>query len=195
MTEATNTTETPSLPPPGYRDVSVPLTQIASSGLGLSIGLFVLPLLPYWALYGFGPFWGEVFGANWLLLLGLTLVLIVAHEAVHAIGWKFAGQLDWSQLTFGFAWKTLSPYCHSKAPMTAQAYRIGALLPLILTGILPWVIGLVRADAALTFISAIMISAAIGDLMVVWIIRQVQPTALVLDHPSNAGCYVQDERH
>jgi hypothetical protein len=179
-------------PPPGYRDVSVPLTQIARTGLGLSLLLFVLPLLPYWSLYGFGGFWGTLFGADFVALLILTLLLIVAHEGVHALGWKFAGGLQWSQLKFGFMWKTLSPYCHAQAPMTAQAYRIGAMLPLVITGILPWLIGLARADAGLTFIGAVMISAAIGDLMVVWVIRQVQATALVLDHPANAGCYVRE---
>jgi hypothetical protein len=179
-------------PPPGYRDVSIPLTQIATNGLLLSLLLLILPLLPYWLLYGFSPFWEAVFAADWLGLFGLMLLLIVAHEGVHAIGWKFAGGLAWSQLKFGIMWKTLSPYCHAQAPMTAAAYRIGALLPLVITGILPWLIGLLRADAGLTFIGAVMISAAIGDLMVVWIIRRVNPAALVLDHPANAGCYVSE---
>lgn len=185
MTETTT-------PPPGYRDVSMPLTEIATNGLWLSLLLLAVPLVPYWLVYGFGPFWGAVSGAGWLWILVWVLLLILAHEGVHAIGWKYAGGLQWSQLKFGFLWKTLSPYCHALAPMPAGAYRIGAVLPLIVTGILPWIIGLLRADAPLTFVSAIMISAAVGDLIVLWIIRDVNPATLVLDHPSNAGCYVAE---
>lgn len=154
--------------------------------------MFAFPLLPYWLLYGFKPFWSSISRADSGIFLPLFIALILAHEGAHAIGWKFAGQLDWSQFTFGFQWKTLSPYCHAKAPMPARAYRIGAILPSIVTGFLPWLMGLLRADAILAFTGALMIAVAFGDVMVVWIIRAVDSNAMVLDHASNAGCYVQD---
>jgi len=57
MTETTT-------PSPGYRDVSMPLTEIATNGLWLSLLLVAVPLVPYWLVYGFGPFWGAVLGRS-----------------------------------------------------------------------------------------------------------------------------------
>ncbi|MBE0690578.1 MAG: DUF3267 domain-containing protein [Anaerolineae bacterium] len=118
------------------------------------------------------------------------LVGIVLHEGIHALGWKFFGNLRWRDLRFGVDRKTLSPYCHARVPMSARAYRIGALLPGILTGLLPTVAGIVLEHAFLTAIGAVLLSAAIGDLIVLWVLRTIPPDAHVLDHPSNAGCYV-----
>jgi len=79
MTETTT-------PSPGYRDVSMPLTEIATNGLWLSLLLVAVPLVPYWlVVYGFGPFWGAVSRAGWLWILVWVLLLILAHEGVHAI--------------------------------------------------------------------------------------------------------------
>ena len=181
--------------PPGYRDVSVPLTQIVTQGTILSLVMFAIPILVFGLLHGFDALWLGLFGSvNWLALFVWMIAAIVAHEAVHAVGWKGVGGLRWNDLRFGLDRKTPSPYCHAKAPMTARAYRIGAALPGIVTGVLPWLLGLIWADAGWTLLGAILVSAAIGDLIVLWVLRSVRGDALMLDHPANAGGYVMD-RH
>ncbi len=180
-------------PPPGYRDVSVPLEEIATKGLLLSLALLAVPVVIFWALHGLDTFWAGMFSSvPFLLFIVWMIAAIIAHEVVHAVGWKVAGGLRWRDLRFGIDRKTLSPYCHAKVPMTAQAYRIGALLPGIVTGLLPTLVGLLWADATWTLFGAILISAAVGDLIVLWVLRSVPGGALVLDHPANAGGYVMD---
>jgi hypothetical protein len=181
------------LPPTGYRDISIPLTDITLKATLGTIPLIVLPLVPYWLIYGWDAFWSNAFKGGWLFFLLALVIGIVAHEGVHAIGWKFAGNLAWSELTFGIDKKTLSPYCHAKAPMKASAYRLGAVLPSIVTGLLPVLIGTAVANAPLTFVGVVLFSAAVGDFLILWIIRNVHPDALLLDHPTNAGCYVKAE--
>ena len=147
--------------------------------------LMVVPLVPFVFLYGMPALWGNinVFG----LILGF-IVLIVGHELVHAIGWKFTSGLPWRRFSFGVLWRVLAPYCHAKDPMALTPYRIGAVLPLFVTGILPWLVGLIQADATLTIVGALLISGAIGDIYVLWVLRDLSTRALVQDHPSRAGC-------
>jgi hypothetical protein len=185
------TDATPAPPPPGYRDVSIPMSQI---GLPALLGMFPLiglPLIPYWLLHGWDAFWAGAFGDGLLLIVGF-IGGIILHEAVHAIGWKYAGGLGWNEFKFGIDLKSLSPYCHARAPMSARAYRIGALLPSLVTGVLPVAVGTALANPTLAFVGAVLFSAAIGDFMILWIIRNVRQDALLLDHPTQAGCYVQD---
>ncbi len=173
--------------PSKLRDVSVPLEKIASTALPLAIILTIVPLIPHVLMWGFNA----AFNARDYLLGFLAfVVLIVAHEATHAIGWILFAGVSPKDIRFGIAWKTLSPYAHSTVAMKAGGYRVGVVLPLIVTGVLPTIVGTLSNNGWLTVAGAILVSGAVGDLIVLWVIRQIPSSAMVIDHPENAGCYV-----
>lgn len=165
-------------------DLSRPVEKLPAWVWVLSIVLLILPMGFYGIVHDF-----DASAINLALILWFV-VFIVLHELVHAIGWKFASGLPWSQFKFGFLWQSLSPYCHAKAPMNVVAYRIGAVMPLLVTGILPWLVALVLADSMLAIVGTVLISAAVGDLYILWTLRKVPDKAEVEDHPSQAGCIV-----
>ncbi len=169
---------------PEYRieDRSVPLTKLPGWVWVLTLVLLVVPLGIYMMFY-----WPLNLGWMWLTW---ALVLILLHEGIHAVAWKLASGLTWSMFTFGILWKTLTPYCHCKAPMPARPYRIGAIMPFIVTGLLPWGISLTTGDAELAVASALLISGAGGDLYVLWSVRDLPDTVLLQDHDAQAGCVV-----
>lgn len=177
--------------PPGARDVSIPLDKVLRLALIPALALFALPLLVYSLRWGSGPLLDSVAGLDGLALalVGFAL-LIVAHELVHAAGWIVFRRLSPRAIRFGLDVKTLSPYARALVPMRARAYRIGAALPLLVTGIVPWLWALHTGNALLAVLAALLISGAVGDLLVLWAIRAVPAHARVIDHPSNAGCYV-----
>lgn len=179
------------LPAPAQkmRDVSVPLEKIVTNPVVVfaSIALTVLPLLPHLVIWGTG---GGASTVDFLRVLVGTLFLIVAHELVHAAGWIIFGRVPPNKIKFGIIWKTGSPYAHAEVPMRAWGYRVGAALPLFVTGLLPVALGTASNQAWLTVAGSILVSGAVGDLVVLWVIRAVPADALVIDHPSNAGCYV-----
>jgi len=168
-------------------DLSVPVHELPRWVWILSVVLMFAPLIPYAMIYGLLTL---LYGMNPLAILMGFIVLIVLHEAIHAIGWKFSSGLPWSAFTFGFLWRALAPYCHSKEPMSVTAYRIGGILPLIFTGIIPWLIGLAMADATITVLGTLLIAGGVGDIYVLWSLRNVPDSARVIDHESNAGCVV-----
>jgi hypothetical protein len=169
------------------QDRSVPLTELPSWVYMLSFVLFVVPIVPAVLVWGIGRVWNEGFG--WWLLAGL-LILVVVHEGVHALGWKFASRLPWSAFRFGIIWRALAPYCHATEAMNVQAYRIGGAAPLVVTGILPLIYGYLVASNGWVVMGAIAISAAVGDIFVLWTLRDLPADALVRDHSQNAGCIV-----
>ena len=172
---------------PGHRleDRSVAIPEIPAWVWWMMIGLLVLPAAVFagvWAWrIGFDPGWG------WLVW---TLGLMLLHEGVHAVAWKLASGLPWGAFTFGIQWKMLAPYCHSAAPMPARAYRIGAAMPLFVTGLLPWAVGLALGDWDLALAASLLISGAGGDLYTLWSIRDLPDDVLVQDHQVRAGCVV-----
>lgn len=125
-----------------------------------------------------------------LLFLLIFVFGIVLHEFIHGITWAWAAKKPWSSIKFGFQLKTLTPYCHIKEPIPVNPYRLGAVMPGIITGFLPALLGLIYGNVALFAIGLLFIFAAGGDLMILWSIRKVDSTALVEDHPTRAGCFV-----
>lgn len=183
----------PPLDDPRWRDVSVPIEHILMRASLLALAILIVPLVLFSIIYGPSSFLGSLSDVELLPAFLIVISAIIAHEALHAIGWKVFGRLPWSALSFGVDWKTLSPYCHAKAPMRAYAYRIGAVLPGLVTGILPLLIGLASGDMLWVLFGAFMTSAATGDIYVLWLIRHLPAHVWVIDHDSHAGCYVFQE--
>ncbi len=172
---------------PGYRieDRSVAMSALPLWLFVLMLVLMIVPVLLYMAVHSRTQDWDMA----WLTFV-YALVLVLLHEGVHAIAWKWASGLPWSAFSFGIQWKTVTPYCHSNTPMPVKAYRIGALMPLILTGLLPWVIAVIVQDVDLANASALLISGAGGDLFILWSIRDLPASVLLQDHDTQAGCIV-----
>ena len=74
--------------------------------------------------------------------------------------------------------------------MQASAYRIGVVMPLLVLGVVPYCVSLVIGSPWLLWFGFVFITAATGDILVLWLLRGIDGKTLVEDHPSNAGCYV-----
>jgi hypothetical protein len=126
-----------------------------------------------------------------LYLLFAVVVGIVVHEGLHAAAWAYAASLPLRSIRFGFHWKTITPYAHCTVPMRARAYRIGAVTPLLVLGAFPMLVALINGSAALLAFSLFFIFAAGGDMLILWLIRDVPSDVYVEDHPTRAGCLVR----
>ncbi|MEQ1730842.1 MAG: DUF3267 domain-containing protein [Vicinamibacterales bacterium] len=118
------------------------------------------------------------------------LGLVALHEAIHGVTWAMMAGKPLRAVTYGFNWKVLTPYAHAHFPMTARAYRVGALMPGIVLGLLPCLAAVVLGLPSLMLVGLLMTAAAGGDMAIVWMLRGVDARALVLDHPTRAGCWV-----
>lgn len=126
--------------------------------------------------------------SNIVLLAIAFIVGLVVHELIHGITWLLLTRTKFSHLSFGFM--TGAVYCHYDMPMRKSHYVIGALTPLFFLGLLPTVVALCVGSLWWLIFGIIFTVSAIGDIMIVWVIRKELFTAMVYDHPSEAGCYV-----
>ena len=126
------------------------------------------------------------------LFFVLMIVGIVVHELIHGITWACFAPSGRKSISFGIMWKMLTPYCHCNEPMRPRPYIIGALMPLIVLGIIPAIICLISGSLFLLVWSTIFISAAGGDIWIVLLLMKERHDCTVLDHPSEAGFYVFD---
>jgi hypothetical protein len=165
--------------------------------------IVALLLFPVTYLIFFVPYqliWGEdlltleqVIRLNWghfLLFIVILMASIMIHEWLHVIGFVYVGKAPRTSIKYGFSWKGLAPYAHCRAPMTASAYRTAVILPGLVLGLLPGVVGIASDLNWLVLWAALMLVSAGGDTAVLLAIRAVPGEAMVQDHPSKAGCQV-----
>lgn len=175
---------------PSEQDLSV---SLAAANLR-SIVFALPPVVVIFALYLL--FWGRPhlsLGVGGILIaVGLFLLGIVLHEAIHGVVWAVWGTGSFSTIKFGMNIRALAPYAHATVPMKASAYRLGAFSPAFVLGIIPAIGGLFTGNLAATLFGIIFTAAAAGDFLVLWLIRRLPSDALVGDHPTRAGCIVLD---
>ncbi len=177
------------------QDRSISLLRANFVMVYFAVPAVLIPGLLWYALWGMediaAMFWTPGIGVMVLLTL---IPGIVVHEVLHAVAWAWSANLPLSNIRFGFHWKTVTPYAHCKVAITARAYRIGAVTPLLVLGVLPCAIALALGSAPLLAFGLFFTFAAGGDMLILWLIRDVVPTALVEDHPTRAGCLVRLEQ-
>lgn len=146
-------------------------------------GLFIL-IWDYKALASGLPFLVKYF-------IPVTLTGIAAHELLHGIGWSLFVKDGFKSIKFGFNWKFLAPYCHCRQPLKARHYRIGTALPLLVTGILPSLFAIGSGNSALLFFGTIFTWVAGGDIITLFMMRNLGNDSYVYDHPDKMGFYVK----
>jgi hypothetical protein len=122
----------------------------------------------------------------------IFVVGIVLHELIHGLSWMLAARLTFKQMKFGFQLKTLTPYAHCTVPIPKSAYVFGTFMPALILGFFPFLLSLINGNGWIFLFSVLFTFAAVGDFLIVYMIRNVSWTALVEDHPQNAGCFVYE---
>lgn len=125
---------------------------------------------------------------RWQVLLPVIVVSIVAHEGLHWIGYVVFGHLPRNTVRIGFSMRSFVAYAHSDLPITAAAYKGLVALPGVVLGLIPSCIGISWGLGWATLYGFLMLVAASGDFAILWKVRNIPSTVLVVDHPHRAGC-------
>lgn len=154
--------------------------------------VFIVPFYLIWGEADLGS-GSSMFGLAGLWLFIAFLVGVVVHELLHGITWACYAKGGWKSISFGVMWKLLTPYCHCNEPMSVKAYLVGALMPLLVLGIIPAVVSLIIGSIPLLAWGILFIAAASGDIWMSWLLTKEDPESTILDHPTEAGFYVFDK--
>ncbi len=120
----------------------------------------------------------------------IMLVGIVLHELIHGITWAQFAKNGYKSISYGVLWEVLTPYCHCSEPLKVKHYLTGAIMPAVLLGFIPAAVAISTNNILMLLFGGYFTMAAIGDFMIIYLLRNEGMEALVQDHPSEAGCFV-----
>ncbi len=172
----------------GYRRTDLTVSIIKAN-------IFAVGLLIPVAVIGFALFMAVNRGTDIsfrfpLWFIPLYFVLIAVHELIHGLTWAVFTENHLKDIAFGFMVQYLTPYCSCRVPLARGPYITGALMPLLVLGILPMVYGILQGSLPVLCMGILMADGAAGDIMIVRNIRKYHsdsPDVVYIDHPTQAG--------
>lgn len=164
-------------------------TDAQLRGAALLAPIALLSIGPHLALWGLPepPFPSDP-GAILLFCVAFVGGVLV-HEGLHGLGHVW-GEASWADVRFGMHWQALTPFAQCTVPTRARSYRLAIALPGLVLGVGPLAIGLWTGTWLATFYAFLMLVAAAGDFLILWILRGVPAGAWVQDHPQQVGCLI-----
>ena len=176
------------------RKVAIDITKANVVAVVIMLIAAIIFIVPFFIIWKDRPI-EELFstGSNWGLFFLFMIVGIVVHELIHGITWACFAKSGWKSISFGVMWKLLTPYCHCSEPMRKKPYMLGAMMPCVILGVLPAILGLIICSLPVVVWGVFFIAAAAGDIWMTWLLAKEPDDCLVLDHPSEAGFYIIDE--
>lgn len=125
-----------------------------------------------------------------------TIFGIILHELIHGLTWSIFAKKGFKSMKFGILLKMLTPYCHCKEPLKVKQYIIGAIMPSIILGIIPAILAIILGNILLLVFGTFFTIVAFGDFMIINLLKSENKNSYVLDHPSEAGCFIfrEDKR-
>ena len=177
----------------GYKSTTLTIGIVAANVIAIVVMVILLAIaIPTFILTH--PECEFVLGLPELLIFIVALLaLIVVHELIHGLTWSFFTPNGFADIEFGIMMDSLTPYCACGAPLAKGPYILGALMPLIVLGIIPTIVAYAIGSMLLLYIGLIMTVSAMGDIMIVIKILRFKSDAaeiLLYDHPTEAGSVI-----
>lgn len=170
------------------KEKTIETSKVNIIGLIIAPIILVATLAPYLFIHKNGI---EEISTLWIL--SALLIAIVIHELIHGFFFSLYAKEGWKSVRFGIIWKALTPYCNCKETITARQYRIALLMPTVILGMLPVLIGYLIPNFNWVCFGCFMIAAGAGDLIIFYLIRDLHKNTQVLDHPEKVGCLYREQ--
>jgi len=131
------------------------------------------------------------FFSNFVLYAIVSFTLGTAlHELIHGLLFAKYAKNGFKSVKFGVNWKTLTPYCHCSEPLQVKHYILVSIMPAIILGFIPYIIGIVIGSEALFLFGTLFTVVAVGDFIMVFLLLRENKNAWVQDLPDEVGCII-----
>ncbi len=173
------------------KEIALSIEETSRRAVKVVIPIAAIMTLLFVLLHGYRAFlyWSWVGSA---FFLGNVLFGIVLHEGLHAMVFGVFVRGGVKSIRFGFDKNTFSPYCHCTKPIRVRWYRLGAVTPLLIQGVFPFVVSLFTGSLGWWAYGLLFTIGAGGDILALEMLSGIRDRARVLDHPEKMGFYLLD---
>jgi hypothetical protein len=92
----------------------------------------------------------------------------------------------WRSISFGFNTHAFAPYTHCNEPLTPVDYRISLIMPALLLGEIPVLVGWITGNILFLIYGVLFVWVSAGDVAVFLMSRKIKD-GMLQDHPDKIG--------
>jgi len=172
------------------KEKTLDLWLINIASIVFVIIVFSIIIVPY--IYIINNGFDSVLLVHPIWFIMTLIVAIFIHELIHGICFFLFAKSGFKAVRFGIKWKSLAPYCHCSEAIKVQQYWITLLMPTIILGFIPTLIGFIINNFTVVVFGCTMIVAGIGDFFGVWLSRDLAKNTIIKDHSTKIGFYYEE---
>lgn len=129
---------------------------------------------------------------SFLLFVPAILFGIVLHEYIHAVYYKKVAKIRNVKYGISFANKVIpTPYVSFKDPISVSHHRLGLLLPTLMICGISLTIAVIFTSSFWFVFSFAMFVGGLGDLIVLFLIKNLSGKEMIKDHPTKIGVILE----
>lgn len=132
----------------------------------------------------------NILSKPWSVYFIVVLISIVGfaiHEILHGIILSFYSKKSFKDIEYGTDEEFLKPYCICKVGISVKEHKINRIIPIIATGLMPYIIALITSNFFLMIGSLVLICFCGIDLIVVLRLRREKNETIITDETREAG--------
>jgi len=127
---------------------------------------------------------------SWAGAIALFVAGAIIHELLHEVAWKMAGHIRWADVYVGPSRRKLGLIVRLRVSIPARAYRFGLVLPAIVIGVFPILVGLSTGHGLATFWGMVFLFESFSDVAILLAIHHVAPHSHVVEDATRLGCRI-----
>lgn len=165
----------------GYnkKDKTISVSKICKKGFFTILPAFVIGIVLYYIIHGWYD-WSKQPWTDYFINLAIFVVGFVIHEGIHYVLSYVYSDKDKSSIVFGTDSNYLKTYCYTTKALTIKQYRTLLLLPLLITGLLPYLIGIIIGSFHMVIASSCLIGMCGVDVSLLLMFRKEKSNSYIV---------------
>jgi hypothetical protein len=156
----------------------------------ISILLFGFIYHQLWGLkFQWPPNHNAVYNIWTYIYIAILLGSGIVHEAIHGMVWS-----KYTDVRINVIVKSLFRLCHCENVIKVKNYIIGLIMPMLILGFIPTLIGLCFGNIIVFLFGFIMIMAGIDDIYVLFLLKKTKKAEWVKDISGKVGFIVYSQK-
>lgn len=182
----------------GKMVLKIEMEEIQEWSTRLMVVVLLTGLLPFLMIWGYSDsvaVLGNIhesfflWAGTYLLYIFLFILALAVgsliHELIHALAFLPFLQSGLNALKFGYLKEKLALYVHIKEPISVTGFRIGVVMPAVILGVFPMVLGLLYGYLSVLLFGIFMTVAAVGDVLLLAKTVHLHSGYMITDQPDD----------
>ncbi|MEL7245524.1 MAG: DUF3267 domain-containing protein [Cyanobacteria bacterium J06573_2] len=160
--------------------------------IGILIGLNIY----IWKEQNFLNELSSFISTNFIIFILILFLAYIIHVLIQGLTWQLFANNKSNTIRYGIrrtSRGSVSFQAYCKEPIELKVYKLGITIPGLILGLIPAVLGIFTGNSFVFVFGLFGILYSGEDILILWLLRNIEANSLVKTHSKKTGCYIIDK--